>query len=109
MANSYKTLGQIATSGAVNETLYTTPSNGSAITSTLSACALGPASYIRIACVPSGDTLSSKNYLLYDSYVNQYDSLFLTLGVTMSSGDIVSVYASGGGPVAFSLFGTEIT
>jgi hypothetical protein len=108
MPNAYKILGQVAASGAANTDLYTTPSGYYAVTSTLSACALGASSYVRVACIPSGQSIDQKNYIMYDSYVNQYDSLFLTLGVTLNQSEKITVYASGGGPVAFSLFGTEI-
>jgi hypothetical protein len=108
MPTSYKILGQVATSGGASVDLYTSPNNVNAVCSTLSACAIGNTSYLRVACVPSGQTIAQKNYIVYDTYVNQYDTLFLTLGVTMSSGDKMTVYASGGGPVAFSLFGSEI-
>lgn len=108
MGNVYKILGQVAASGGADVDLYVVPSGASAVCSTLSSCALGDASYLRVATIPSGETIDQKHYIMYDSYVNQYDSLFLTLGVTLSSGDKMTVYASGGGPVAFSLFGTEI-
>lgn len=109
MANTYKILGQIAISGGTSSDLYIVPSNASAICSTLSSCAIDAASYLRVAAIPSGQTIDQKHYIMYDSYVNQYDSLFVTLGITLSSGDKITVYASGGGPIAFSLFGTEIT
>lgn len=85
MANTYKILGQVAASGSVNTDLYTAPNNAIAITSTLSACALGNSSYVRVAAVPSGQSIALKNYIMYDTYVNQYDSLFLTLGMTLAS------------------------
>jgi hypothetical protein len=109
MSSVYKILGQVATSGAASVDLYVVPTGVSAVCSTLSSCALGASSYLRVATIPSGQTIEQKHYIMYDSYVNQYDSLFLTLGVTLASGDKMTVYASGGGPVAFSLFGTEIS
>lgn len=109
MANIYKVLGQVATSGSVNVDLYTVPVGKQVIASTVSACAIAAASYMRMSCIPSGDVLSQKHYIMFDTYVNQYDSLFLTLGITLAAGDKITVSASGGGPVAFSLFGTEIS
>lgn len=109
MPTTYKVLGQTATSGSVNVDLYTAPNNAIAVTSTLSVCPIVSSSYLKIACVPSGESIAQKNYIVYDTFVNQYDSLFLTLGMTLSSGDKIVVSASGGGPVSFSLFGTEIS
>lgn len=110
MPTIYKILGQVAISGATTTGLYTAPAGKNTVCSTLSACAIGSTSYLRIAAVPSGQVnATNKNFLLYDTYVNQYDSLSLTLGITLNASDKITVYASGGGPVAFSLFGAEIS
>lgn len=109
MPNTYKILGQVAASGAISTDLYTVPSGVTTVCSTLTSCAIGASSYLRVAAIPSGEALQQKNYIMYDNYVNQYDSLYSTLGITLSSGDKINVYASGGGPVAFSLFGSEVT
>ena len=45
---------------------------------------------------------------MYDNYVEQYSSIFLTLGITLDTTDVVSVYA-GTADVSFSLYGAEIT
>lgn len=108
MASAYKILGQASVSG-VNTDLYTAPSGSQAIVSTLSVCPLGSTAYLRVACVPSGESISNKHYIMYDTYINQYDSLFLTVGLTLNQYEKITVYASGGAPVAFSLFGTEIS
>ncbi len=109
MPTTYKILGQVAISGATTTGLYTTPAGKNTVCSTLSVCAIGAASYLRVSAVPSGQNLSKKHYLLYDSQLNQYDSLSLTLGITLNASDKINVYASGGGPVGFSLFGAEIS
>lgn len=109
MPNKYKILGQVAISGGSSSDLYTVPSNTTAVCSTLTSCAIAAASYLRVAAVPSGQSIDQKHYIMFDNYVNQYDSLYSTLGLTLSSGDKIVVSASGGGPVAFSLFGSEVT
>ena len=107
MPNTYKILGQVNASG-VNTDLYIVPNGYQAVISTLSACPNGAASYLRVACIPSGQSIQNKHYIMYNTYVNQYDSLFLTLGLTLNQSEKITVYASGGSPVSFSLFGTEI-
>lgn len=109
MPSTYKILGQVAISGGTSSDLYTVPQNATAVCSTLTSCAIAATSYLRVAAVPSGQSIDQKHYIMFDNYVNQYDSLYSTLGLTLSSGDKIIVYASGGGPVAFSLFGSEVT
>jgi hypothetical protein len=52
--------------------------------------------------------LANQHYIIYDNAVNQYDTIFLTLGVTLATTDVVTVYA-GTANVSFSLFGSEIS
>lgn len=104
----YKILGQVIASGDINNNLYTTPSGINTVCSTLCACAQGASSYIKVAVRPTGQILESRHYIVFNNYVETYDSLFLTTGITLSPSDIVTVSASGGGPVSFSLFGSEI-
>lgn len=108
MANSYKVLGQSAPSATTNTTLYTVPSSTSAVASTLAVCNRSTSTNFRVAIRPAGATLANQHYIVYDNYVNQYDTVFLTLGVTLETTDVVTVYA-GTANLSFSLFGTEIT
>jgi hypothetical protein len=77
------------------------------VCSTLSVANLGPSTTFRIAVRPVGAALVNQHYIAYDTPVNQYDTVFLTIGVTLAATDIISVYA-GTSTVAFSLFGSEI-
>jgi hypothetical protein len=45
---------------------------------------------------------------VYDAAINANDTVFLTLGVTLATTDVVSVYA-GTATVSFHLYGSEIT
>lgn len=108
MATAYKVLGQISPSANTNTTLYTVPAATSAVTSTLVVCNRGVSTNFRIAVRPAGTTLANQHYLIYDNYVNAGDSVFLTLGVTLATTDVVTVYA-GTANASFSLFGSEIT
>lgn len=107
MANSYKVLGQVVPSATTNTTLYTVPSATSSVVSTLSICNQGTTTTVRVAVRPAGAALSAQHYIIYDTYVNANDSIFLTLGITLATTDVVTVYA-GTANVSFGLYGTEI-
>lgn len=108
MASAYKVLGQSAPSATTNTTLYTVPSSTSSVASTLSICNRGVTTTFRVAVRPAGATLANEHYIVYDSYVNSGDSIFLTLGISLATTDVVTVYA-GHANLSFSLFGVEIT
>lgn len=107
MATTYKVLGQSAPSATTNTTLYTVPAATSAVVSTLVVANRGVSTSFRVAIRPAGATLADEHYIVYDNYVNQYDSVFLTLGITLATTDVVTVYA-GAATLSFSLFGSEI-
>ena len=108
MANAYKVLGQVSPSATTNTTLYTVPSATSAVASTLTVCNRGVTTNVRVAVRPAGASLANEHYIVYDTYVNNNDTLFLTIGVSLSTTDVVTVYA-GTADVSFNLYGTEIT
>lgn len=108
MATAYKVLGQSSPAATTNTTLYTVPSATSAVVSTLSICNRGVSTTFRVAVRPSGATLANQHYIVYDNYVNAGDTIFLTLGITLATTDVVTVYA-GTADTSFSLFGSEIS
>lgn len=108
MANTYKVLGQSNPAATTLTTLYTVPTATSAVCSTLTACNIGVSTNIRIAVQPAGASIANQHYIVYDNYVNAGDTLFLTLGISLATTDVVSVYA-GTANVSFGLFGTELT
>ena len=108
MTTTYKVLGQSVPSATTNTTLYTVPSATSAVCSTLAVCNRGASTNFRVAVRPAGASISNEHYIVYDNYINQYDTIFLTLGVTLAATDVVTVYA-GAATLSFSLFGSEIT
>jgi hypothetical protein len=108
MPTAYKTLGQSAPSAAANTNLYTVPASTSAVCSTLAIANRGVSTTFRVAVRPNGATLANQHYIVFDALVNQYDTVFLTLGITLAAGDVVTIYA-GSADLSFSLFGSEIT
>ena len=108
MPTTYKVLGQAAPSATTATTLYTAPASTSAVASTLSIANLGVSTTYRIAVRPAGAALEAKHYLAYDVAINANDAVMLTLGITLATTDVVTVYA-GTANLSFSLFGSEIT
>lgn len=110
MANEYKILGQIVPQANTANTLYTVPAGRSAVISSLNVCNPSPSANIdiRIAIVPSGNTLSSRHYVAYGMPVPYCDSINMALGITLSSNDSVIVYANNSTDMAFAAFGLEV-
>lgn len=109
MPAAYKVLGQSNPSATTLTTLYTVPASTSTVASTLSIANLGTsATTYRIAIRPAGASIANSQYLAYDVPIAANDSVLLTLGLSLATTDVVSVYA-GNANLAFSLFGSEIT
>lgn len=108
MATAYKVLGQSNPAATTATTLYTVPASTSAVVSSLMICNQGVSTTFRVAVRPAGATLEAKHYIVYDSYINGNDSVFLTLGITLATTDVVTVYA-GTANLSFNLHGSEIT
>lgn len=108
MATVYKVLGQSNPAATTATTLYTVPSATSAVCSTLSVTNIGVSTTFRVAVRPAGATLANLHYIVYDSAINAGSSVFLTLGVSLATTDVVTVYAGTNG-VAFGLFGSEVS
>ena len=108
MATTYKVLGQNSPSATTNTDIYTVPAATSTVISTLAICNRSTTTTYRVAVRPAGAALANQHYIVYDNYVNQYDTVFLTLGMTLAATDVVTVYA-GTANLSFSLFGSENT
>jgi hypothetical protein len=108
MASTYKVLGQSNPSATTLTTLYTVPALTQAVASTMTICNLGVSTTVRVAVRPAGAAIANQQYIVYDNVVNSNDTMFLTLGIALSTTDVVSVYA-GTATVAFNLYGSEIT
>jgi hypothetical protein len=108
MAVTYKVLGQVNPAAATLTTLYTCGSSAGAVASTLSICNQGVTTPIRVAVRPAGAALSAEQYICYNIPVAANDTLFLTIGTSLSNTDVVSVYA-GTANVSFNLFGSEVS
>jgi hypothetical protein len=108
MATSYKVLGQIAPSATTATTLYTCPSSTQTVVSSLVVTNRGVSGgTYRIAIRPNGATLSAEHYIVYDSTLGANTTTAYTLGATIDSSDIITVYASTA-DFSFNAFGSEI-
>ena len=109
MPTTYTVLGQSAPSATTATTLYTVPSATSAIVSTINVCNRSASSdTFRIAVRPAGASLATSHYLAYDASIVANDSISVTIGVSLATTDVVTVYA-GTANLTFAAFGAEIS
>jgi glucose-6-phosphate dehydrogenase assembly protein OpcA len=102
-----KVLGQVNPAATTATTLYTVPSSKSAVISSLTVCnQASTAATFRIAVRPAGATLAAIHYVAYDVTVGAADTTALTLGITLATTDVVTVYASTAN-ISFNAFGDE--
>ena len=108
MAIAYKVLGQSNPSATTATTLYTVPAATSTVVSTIAVANLGTSGTYRIAVRPAGASLANQHYIAYDGTLNANDTVTYTIGMTLATTDVVTVYASTAS-FAFSAFGSEIS
>ena len=109
MPTVYKVLAQSNPSATTATTLYTVPSSTSTVVSTITICnQAATAGTYRIAIRPAGASLAAVHYVAYDVAIAANDTTALTLGVTLATTDVVTVYASSA-TMSFSAFGSEIS
>lgn len=109
MPTAYKVLGQSNPAATTLTTLYTVPSATSAVVSTITICnQTATAATYRIAVRPAGASIAAQHYIVYGATVAASDTTALTLGITLATTDVVSVYASTAN-LSFSAFGSEIS
>lgn len=109
MPNFYKVLGQSNPSAITATTLYTVPASRSAVVSTIAVANLSTTgATFRIAVRVGGASLANSQYIAYDATLAGNDTVAFTLGISLATTDVITVYASTAN-VTFSVFGTEIS
>ena len=110
MPTAYKVLGQNNPSAATETTLYTVPASTQTVVSSIAICnQTASSATFRIAVRPSADaTTVAKHYLVYGTTVGAADTVILTVGVTMATGDKIMVFGSSAN-LSFSAYGSEIS
>ena len=108
MTTVYKILGQQAPAATTATDLYSV-STLNAIASSIIICNRGATqATFRVSISAGGAATSNKDYIYYDLLIAANDTFIATIGVTLSSGDVVRVYASSSN-LSFSLYGSEIS
>ncbi len=109
MPTTYKVLGQVNPSATTATTLYTVPSATSTVISTITVANLaGTAATFRISVRPAGASQTNAMYVAYDVTVGALDTTTITLGITLATTDVITVYASTAN-LAFNAYGSEIS
>jgi glucose-6-phosphate dehydrogenase assembly protein OpcA len=104
---AYKVLGQSNPSATTATTLYTVPSAKEAVVSSISVANLTTTdATFRIAVRPAGASLANVHYFAYDITVGASDTTVITVGLTLATTDVITVYASTNSLV-FHAYGSE--
>jgi len=108
MATRYLVLGQSAPAATTDTNLYTVPSGKDTIVSTIVVANRGAtAATYRIAIRPAGATIANQHYIAFDAAVASNDSITLTIGITLTATDVITVRASNT-DLSFSVFGSQV-
>lgn len=108
MAETIKTLGQSAPSATTNTDLYTVGASKAAVCSSLVVCnRAATTGTFRVAVRVAGAVIANKQYLYYDAELAANSTLTATIGITLATTDVVTVYASST-DFSFNLFGSEV-
>lgn len=109
MAATLKVLGQSAPVAATLTTLYTVPAATSSVGSSIVVCNRSAvATSFRVAVRPAGAAISNEHYIYYDVAINGNDTFIATIGITLATTDVVSVYATLA-TLSFNLYGQQNT
>ena len=109
MPTTYKVLGQSNPAATTTTSLYTVPASTSTVVSSISICNLASSSATyRIAVRPAGASLANQHYLAYDVTVGASDTTIITVGLTLATTDVITVYSSTAN-LSFAAFGSEIS
>jgi hypothetical protein len=109
MPQVYKVLGQANPTANISSPLYTVPSGRSAVISTITVANMDPTNINQysINIRQLGASPNSAQYVAFNSSINPYDTIALTLGITLGNNDVVQVNSISS-LVAFNAFGSEI-
>ena len=107
MATALKVLGQSAPGAATLTTLYTVPALTSAAVSSIVVCNRSAVTTsFRVAVRPAGAVISNEHYLYYDVVIAGNDTFIATIGITLATTDVISVYNTLA-TLSFNLYGQE--
>jgi hypothetical protein len=110
MPTTYKTLGQVQSTGTIGtyDRLYTVPASTSSVVSSIVICnQTASAQYFRLACASSSATVTAKEFISFGTLVPANDTIPLVIGVTLDSTIRHLMCSSTSASVSFSAFGAE--
>lgn len=109
MPTVYKVLGQSAPSGTTNVDAYTVPTGRAAVISTIAITNVtATAATARIFVRVAGATAALSNSLVYDGSFAANSTTALTLGITVSATDVITVQTGTANALTFQIYGSEI-
>ena len=110
MPETYKILGQSATTATSNTVLYTVPTGANTVVSSVVICNrnAGANCVYRVAAQTAGAAMANSHYIAFDAPIAALDTVSLSLGITLGAGDVLGVYTANGN-LTFTAFGSEIT
>lgn len=107
MATSLSVLGQSAPAAATPTDLYTVPALTQTVISSIVVCnRSGSATSFRVAVRTGGAVLANEHYIYYDTTLAGNDTFIATIGMTLDTTDVVTVYATDA-TLSFNLYGQE--
>jgi hypothetical protein len=109
MAESLKSLGQLAPSATTLTDLYTVPAGTSSSISSIIVCNRGATlTTFRISVAVAGEADASKQYIFYDQALDANSTYVATIGITLTATDKLRVY-TGNSNLSFNVFGIEVS
>lgn len=110
MAFGYKILGQAAPADTNSADLYTVPASTETIVSTIAVANItGADATYSIHVRDGGAAVSDGNALVKGATVSANSTTAISIGVTLSATDVVSVTSGTGSAITYHAFGTEVT
>jgi hypothetical protein len=107
MALVLKVLGQSAPAATTATMLYTVPASTTTVISSITVCnRSATATAFRVAICPAGGGLADQMYLYYDVPIGGNDTFIATVGLSLATTDVVTVYNTLA-TLSFNLFGQE--
>ena len=108
MPTRYLVLGQSAPAATTDTNIYTVPAGKDAIISTVViANRSATAATYRVAIRVAGTALANEDYIAFDAAVLGNDSITMTIGITLTATDVITVRASSA-DLSFSVFGSQV-
>lgn len=101
-------LGQAAPVADTPTDVYTVPVDTTAVVSTMTLTNRSSnGTTVRAWARPGGAAAADAQAFLWDAPVGPFEALFLTVGLTLGAGDVITIETPGGG-LSTALFGQEV-